>query len=1062
MSFDGYINFGGVEIINAKRTTEYVKNMAVGLPFVRNTDIYDTLNAVLGNPTYRTPFLDGASWVETDPPSNLEQANPTHNFYGLYPLEILGIGDSTMGATVTEALGDGGYVNTPRDASRPIKIHGILLAGDMLAAEHGLTWLRNALTAGGCGLHDYSCGYSDLRYFLAPPDVCDPQFNTVFSNTEDDSMGSLSPATSPITFFPNTDGSAIKLQWLFDNSDGAIIRYGTQALDGPQILRSLGPIRVRRTNFVPNPTFANDVTNWVTGSATLVRVNDGIDDTYARANQSASPVTYRTNWLPDPSFEHGDPNTLGWRGSDDITQVTDGTAPNGTHVAVVPVDASGNWMEATMLGPYDSGVTGTFSFYNRHNSSVTVQVKDNLGVVIFTHVFSGLTEAWARLSVSGVPMNLNYSIRVSTDGSKELRTDAYLLEAVGSLGTFFSGDSGAGYTFVGGSAANASRFASGTNTSFHVETVNTITPVGPAMATFAMRSEQATPSVLVELVDPVGTVLGSQIVMPTPAWTRFALGVPFGGQAKLRLTSSTGYFDLKQVMLEAGAEVLPYFDGSYPAPEDYTLVWLGGPNASPSRMDWTGTTLLESDTPVRFWLALDQGALQAVTARSWWPERISVDEQMEPYDRTYHNVYCTNGVARIKDYTFDAGAAIEVDFVLTSEVPHAFSTQGETIPFTPGSAVPYSDVRTNLVTNPSGEAATTGYTALPGTGGTAAITNPTVTTPDGTKVIRCTWTVASTAAGGGIYYEVPVTAGLPYVFHVDHIQSSVIQRLQLSVDWYNGASLISNSAAAAVVVAAATPVVGTLAATAPALATKARIKVISVTGTSYANWANTNTLDVDGVLAVYGTHDPGYFDGSTVDANHVWQYAWNGTANASTSYRAHYVAPSNPLIDPDLPVLATPPSAPAIPDIALSPILDWTRYYLDIPAGNVAEWAETIPVLTLLTQTLDVRQVRVRFHPNPFGWADSKVDPTAYCGEFLLSYLPANSSLTVDGVSESASASVAGSASQPASQLLYGTDGAPMTWPDLSCGIGYLMTVDIPPTAAINNLDLGLVVYRKE
>lgn len=1484
MSFDGFFQFGGVEIVNAKRTTDYVRNLAGGLPLVRRTTIYDTLNAVLGDAPYRTPFLDGASWVETDPPSDLDQTNPTHNFYGFYPLEIMGIGDSTMAASVTEALGDGGFVNSSRDASRSIKFHGILLAGDMLSAEHGLTWLRNALKGNGCGMHGGACGFSDLRYFLASPDVCDPSFNTDFTaHTADEMMGSLDVSTSPITFYPNTDGSPIRLQWLFDNADGAIIRWGTEALDGPEVFQSLGPIQVRRTNFVPNPSFTNDVLNWVTGSATLTRINDGIDEPYARADQSASPVTYRSNWLPDPSFENGDPNTMGWRGSGDIVQTADGTAPNGTHVAVVAADAGGNWMEATMLGPYDSGTTGTFSFYKRHTSNITVTIKDNTGLVIFTHTFTGLANAWERINVTGVPMKLNYTIRIETDGSQELRTDAFLLEAAVSMGTFFTGDSGAGYSYVGASPANASRFASGTNTAFHIETPNTTAPVGPMMATFLMRSVEASPSVTVELVDPVGTVLGAALVQPGPVWTRYALGVPFGGQAKLRFTSSTGYFDTDEVMYEAGALVNPYFDGSFPTPDGYTLVWLGAPNASPSRMDWTGTTLLESSPAVRFYLSLDAGKLQAVTARSWWPERISVDDQMEPYDRTYHNVYTVQGVQRIKDYQFDSGAGIEVDFILQAEVPFPFSTQGEDIPFIADNAMNYSDPRavatnlainpnaeglgaasteatnlvtnpaaeatgastiafTNLVTNPSCETNATGYTAIPGTTGVAAITQATAaSTPYGTHTAKCTWSTASTAAGGGMSYDVAVTAGQIYSFGINFLRSSIANNLVMQVEWRTASTTVSTSAGSSFGVTATQITLATLSnLTAPATATIARIKVISTTGGSFAQWSIGATLEFDGVIAVNSAFLPpnSYFDGTTaltdftfawtgtahaststmsytalvsswaaanvghggtmigyastlqpfagtrsakvlwttaattaggglevgsdfsipavagdtyfgtaevlcskaqsmilqlrffdntntqvgssvnsvttvVGANtwtsitvsavapagavSVWlvaegastgtvmnagdfiqvdsilvadsaytlpyfdgsvassgdyTYSWSGTTNASTSLRkvltlsgnlganassdgatlflyastidpylgthcakvlfrtaattprggivlgstgtngpvvvaatpytgggwvrsniaqkvaaevtfydhtgtaigsatvgtpvtlvpstwqfvsvtaiapagavacrifytgqtggiiwspgdwlkvdammvasgfyptAYFdgstvdttamiyawtgatngststatVVPSTvaSIIDPDLPTLPTPPVAPAIPDIALTNIMDWTRYFLTIPKGNVAEWASTIPTLTLLTKTTEARQVRVRFYPNPFEWDQDNVDPTAYCGEFLLSYLPGNSQVVVDGVSRSASANVAGTGTQPASQLLYGTDGGPMTWPELSCGIGYLMTVDVPPTADIDNLELQLVVTRQE
>jgi hypothetical protein len=137
---------------------------------------------------------------------------------------------------------------------------------------------------------------------------------------------------------------------------------------------------------------------------------------------------------------------------------------------------------------------------------------------------------------------------------------------------------------------------------------------------------------------------------------------------------------------------------------------------------------------------------------------------------------------------------------------------------------------------------------------------------------------------------------------------------------------------------------------------------------------------------------------------------------------------------------------------------------LTIPIADVASWASTVPTVSLTTDVEDVRQVRVRFYPNPYQVVVDEADDLSsdFCGEFLLSYLPANSVLTVNGVSHTAYAVVAGAAPIPADQLLYGTDGDPMDWAELSCGIAYVMTVDILPTADIDNLTIGLVLNRKE
>lgn len=188
----------------------------------------------------------------------------------------------------------------------------------------------------------------------------------------------------------------------------------------------------------------------------------------------------------------------------------------------------------------------------------------------------------------------------------------------------------------------------------------------------------------------------------------------------------------------------------------------------------------------------------------------------------------------------------------------------------------------NRATNPSGETATTGYVAVPGTTGVCAVTNPTVTTAFGVKVVRFTWSTASTVAGGGGYVDVTVVAGEILSAGFGHVRASIGNRLQLSIEWRTNVGTISTVSAAAVQVVAAA--VGTSAVwklenqTAPALATIARIKVLSVAGTGYANWSIASYLELDGLMVTAGATLQSYVDGSLGS-----MYGWNGAAHASTS-----------------------------------------------------------------------------------------------------------------------------------------------------------------------------------
>lgn len=199
-------------------------------------------------------------------------------------------------------------------------------------------------------------------------------------------------------------------------------------------------------------------------------------------------------------------------------------------------------------------------------------------------------------------------------------------------------------------------------------------------------------------------------------------------------------------------------------------------------------------------------------------------------------------------------ASVSLDYAaVVAGAPFWPIFDGATQPRTPLDTTETATIEwTNLVTNPSAETVTTGYTAIPGTTGVAALTSaaPSTVTAYGTKVLKCTWSTASTAAGGGTYYDVPVTALATYSFAVGHIKSSILNRLKLRVEWRTAIATISNSDDAEFVAAAGTIYTKSLAGlVAPATATVARITVLSVAGTSYANWSIASYLELDGVWA---------------------------------------------------------------------------------------------------------------------------------------------------------------------------------------------------------------------
>lgn len=166
MAWEGYLTYGGVEIINVARTETYLANtplLTAFRPAYTNIPLADYLEDSYGVPS------DGAPWYNENFPE-------TGEFYGVYPLSVTGLENSTATAVVVENTGDGGYIQTTRQATKGIVFNTLLLGADSAACAAGLRWLEhvllnrtswNPVTDGQPGLGN------DLAFLVAPPEEGD-------------------------------------------------------------------------------------------------------------------------------------------------------------------------------------------------------------------------------------------------------------------------------------------------------------------------------------------------------------------------------------------------------------------------------------------------------------------------------------------------------------------------------------------------------------------------------------------------------------------------------------------------------------------------------------------------------------------------------------------------------------------------------------------------------------------------------------------------------------------------------------------------------------------------
>lgn len=165
MAWHGYFVYGGSEIINAERTEVYIADAKQ--PWFN--PVYGT-NAIsrLESVTYTDPWLDPAPWGDPDNPD-------TYRFWGAYPLNITGLEDDSRTASVTENIGDGGWIGPVRKSTKSVVFEVLLTGADECAVEAGFRWLKSALSPAPCG--DDGCNGTELCYYACEPclaDTCTP------------------------------------------------------------------------------------------------------------------------------------------------------------------------------------------------------------------------------------------------------------------------------------------------------------------------------------------------------------------------------------------------------------------------------------------------------------------------------------------------------------------------------------------------------------------------------------------------------------------------------------------------------------------------------------------------------------------------------------------------------------------------------------------------------------------------------------------------------------------------------------------------------------------------
>lgn len=212
MAWDGFFTYAGQEFVNAPRTQAYAAHAGIG--WLKSCYGGTDLAWMLGDQQYRSPLLDPAPWMDPDRPESF-------GFFGVYPLGVTGIEDSTRVGTVIESISDGGTVGRIRNGTRSIVFNVALIGDSDCAVDYGIRWLRRLLMGVACGTQvTEACSGGDLCYL-----ACEPVLDWEHGGTWLDALGCMDPYERSLRRVVFNSGPTVTSK--NDTSDGGAVWTAT-------------------------------------------------------------------------------------------------------------------------------------------------------------------------------------------------------------------------------------------------------------------------------------------------------------------------------------------------------------------------------------------------------------------------------------------------------------------------------------------------------------------------------------------------------------------------------------------------------------------------------------------------------------------------------------------------------------------------------------------------------------------------------------------------------------------------------------------------------------------
>lgn len=169
-----------------------------------------------------------------------------------------------------------------------------------------------------------------------------------------------------------------------------------------------------------------------------------------------------------------------------------------------------------------------------------------------------------------------------------------------------------------------------------------------------------------------------------------------------------------------------------------------------------------------------------------------------------------------------------------------------------------------------------------------------------------------------------------------------------------------------------------------------------------------------------------------------------------------------PIYNPSCSPVTAPPTVPIVASECFVLPANWSRRSMQIPKKHIPLWADAVPVLTVKAPEAaeDFSIMRLQFYADLSDTGVVADNQCALVADYVIDYIPAGSTLVFDAVAEAIYVTDPDypGVQRRADSLVANSDGLPFSWPQLSCGYGYILTVDlVDDTTVMPVIDLALV-----